>query len=152
MTLIRRTGSLIAIALLLGCSSDTTLLPKQGLRFEFAQWECGPADGPAVAIYLTREPSNAPTPTAPFARIYVDLMTGNLLDGRQLSVGDGGQAFATFVRTDGTSDPALGGSVAANYSASNQEIVGSAYLTFKTAGLLVEEFHAPVFPNSHTCP
>jgi len=152
MNLIRRTGNLIAIALLLGCSSDSTLIPKQGLQFEFAQWECGPADGPAMAIYLTREPSNAPTPTPPFARIYIDLMTANLLDGRQVSVGDGGQAFATFVRTDGTFDPASGGYIIANYSTGDQEIVGWVDLTFKTAGHLVRAFRAPVFPNSHTCP
>src|SRR6185312_9253313 len=144
MTLIRRTGSLTALALLLGCSSDSVLLPKQGLTFEFAQWQCGPADGPAMAIYLTREPSNAPTPTAPFARIYIDLGTNNLLDGRELAVGDGGQAFATFYRTDGTFEPASSGAVVANYSASDQEIVGSADLTFTDAGHLVEDFRAPV--------
>lgn len=152
MTLIRRTGSLIVLTLLLGCSSDSSLLPKQGLSYEFAQWQCGPADGPAMAIYLTQEPTNGPTPVAPYARIYIDLMTANLLDGRQLSVGDGGQAFATFTRTDGEYEKASSGYVFANYSASDQEIVGSVNIIFTNAGHLVQEFRAPVFPNSHTCP
>ena len=71
MTLIRRAGSFFAFTVVLACASDNLLLPPQGLKFAFAQGACGPADGPALTIFLTRDPSNGPSPVAPYVRIYI---------------------------------------------------------------------------------
>jgi len=152
MTLIRRTGSFLALALSLACSSDSILLPRQGLRFSFAQNQCGPADGPAVAIFLTRDPTDGPTPVAPYARIYIDL-SGTTLDGRAHSVApDSRDAFATFNRTADDYEIASSGSVVATYSSGDNTISGLADIVFTGAGHLVSGFRAPVFPLAALCP
>ena len=152
MTLIRRTGGMIALTLLLACSSDSLLLPKDGLRFAVAQLQCGPADGGAVAIYLARDPANGPGVTPPYARIYIDLMT-TALDGRQISVGgDHPDAFATFNRATNDYETASSGFIVARSSPDNSEITGAVDITFPTAGHLVKEFTAPLFPNNSLCP
>ena len=152
MTLIRRTGSLLALTLSLACSSDRMLVPKEGLRFAFAQNQCGPADGPAMAIFLTRDPTNGPPAVAPYTRIYIDL-SSSALDGRAHSVGPGSpDAVATFNRTDTDYELASSGYVTAKYSSADKTISGLADIIFTSAGHLVTTFDAPVFPMAGLCP
>lgn len=152
MTLIRRTRSLLALTLLMACSSDGTLVPTGGLRFAFAQRTCGPADGPAIAIYLTREPTSGPPPVAPYTRISIDLSSSDL-DGRLHAVGPNSpDAFATFSRTDNDYEPASAGYVTADYSDNGDSITGAADIVFPDAGHVVSQFKAHVFPMNFLCP
>jgi hypothetical protein len=106
-----------------------------------------------MLIYLTRDPSDGPPPSTPYVSIFVDLATANLLDGRQLSVvGDHADAFAKYNRTATDYESASAGYVTANFSATDEEIVGIADITFAGAGHLIREFRAHVFPNSSLCP
>jgi hypothetical protein len=45
--------------------------PPPGYSFAIAQRDCGPADGPALSIYLTPALVDAPYPPPPFIRIGV---------------------------------------------------------------------------------
>ena len=155
MTLIRRAGSIFALAATLACASDNLLLPPQGLKFAVAHGQCGPADGAALAIFLTRDPPNGPSPSAPYIRIYIS--DASLADGRTLAVtGHDAPANAMYTRIDNlsgsTSEAAESGHVVATRASDGNSIVGSVDITFSTAGRLVSEFDAPLFPNSALCP
>jgi hypothetical protein len=155
MTLIRRAGSFFAFTVVLACASDNLLLPPQGLKFAFAQGACGPADGPALTIFLTRDPSNGPSPVAPYVRIYIsDAAT---VDGRTLEVtGPSAQANASYTRIDNAtetlSEEAQSGHLVATHSSNDNSIVGSVDITFATAGRLAGGFNAPLFPLNAYCP
>lgn len=151
MTLIRRAGSLIALTLLLACASDSMLIPRQGLRFSVAQATCGIADGPAVAIFLTRDPSDGSSAVPPYVRINIEVSASEL-DGSQRTVGGSNpQAYATFTKTEGEYDVATSGVVLASYAASDNEILGLVDITFKSSGHLTSTFRAPLFPNTGLC-
>jgi hypothetical protein len=150
MSLIRRIGSLLVFAILLGCGSDTVLRPPGGLNYSVAVSQCGPADGPAVAIFLTNDPAQKPNPSPPYVRIYIDL-SNSALDGRQRSVaGSNAEAAAWFQLGIGPSVAADDGFVVATES--RDTIDGSVDLLFPQAGHIVGAFHAPLFPNQALCP
>ena len=154
MTLARRTGSFVALALALGCASDSVLLPPQGLKYAVAQATCGPADGPALLIFLTRNPTDGPSPEAPYVRIYISDATS--VNGHALAVtGANAEANASFVTSDTPSkvvaEEARNGSVVAAHSTADNSIDGVVDLSFATAGHLSGRFKAPLFPNNALC-
>jgi hypothetical protein len=73
MTLIRRTGFAIVAVILSACSSDGIAAPPPGFTNAAATSDCGPADGPAVAIYLASAElrSLPPQPATPYIRIWL---------------------------------------------------------------------------------
>lgn len=151
MRLIRRTGGLFVLAVLLGCSSDNVLRPPAGLKYSVAVAACGPADGPAVAIFLTQDPAQAPNPAPPYVRIYIDLTYGQL-DGRTRSVrGSSADASAWFQYVTDAMEEATNGFVIASYSSADNTVSGSVDMVFPTAGHIVGAFHAPFFPNQAFC-
>lgn len=136
--------------MLLGCASDAILRPPAGLNFSVAQAACGPADGPAVAIFLTRDPAQNPNPAPPYVRIYIDLSSG-ALDGRTRSVAaNSADAAAWFQYNIGASEAATSGFVVASSAA--DAVDGSVDIAFPTAGHIVGSFHAHLFPNTALCP
>ena len=151
MNLIRRAGSLLALALPLACASDGVLIPVEGLRFAFSQYECGPADGPAIGIYLTRDPVDGTLAKPPYVHIYIDLSAGNL-DGSTHDVGpQSPDAAARFVNSQGNYDFARAGSVTAHWTNSGLDVVGVADIVFNSAGHLVNSFDAPLGRTALIC-
>jgi hypothetical protein len=49
----RRLAAVLAAFTLLGCTGDAAPGPVPGYPFAYAADDCGPADGPAVTIYLS---------------------------------------------------------------------------------------------------
>ena len=102
MTSIHRAGSILALGATLACASDNLLLPPQGLKFAVAHGQCGPADGAALTIFLTRDPPNGPSPSAPYVRVYIS--DASQADGRSLAVtGHNAGADAMYTRIDNAS-------------------------------------------------
>ena len=151
MKLIRRAGSLLALLLLSACDSQGTLVPVQGLRFAFSQYECGPADGPAIGIYLTRDPVNGTQATPPYVHIYIDLSGGDL-DGSTHDLGPNSpDAAARYFSADGNYDSARAGSVTAHWTNSGLDVVGVADIVFNNAGHFMSSFDAPLGPMAFIC-
>ena len=75
---------LITIAALAGCSSGGTTTPPAG--FPHAQWtpQCGPADGPAVGLYLAATTIDKEVPSAPYVHLML-FEAPSALNGRALS-------------------------------------------------------------------
>lgn len=84
-----------AVAVLSGClwacTQEQPAPPSEpipGFPAAVAQLECGPADGPATVLYLSREPADSPWTTFPHVEVTVYDAPGNLaakvlrLDGR----------------------------------------------------------------------
>jgi hypothetical protein len=151
MNLIRRTGGLVVIALSVACKSDRILLPPDGLKYSVAQTQCGPADGPAVAILLSGNPMDGPSPRAPYVRVYIAEASDQLGGRARFVAGPNAEAGAWFNSTDTNYELATGGIVVASYSSADNAIVGSVDLTFANAGHFVGGFHAPLFPMNGLC-
>lgn len=65
---------IVSLALLLGCTSENDLSlpsPPNGYPTAYATRDCGPADGPAVRLYLAAEPSEALPPPVPFIDVAI---------------------------------------------------------------------------------
>jgi hypothetical protein len=75
---------LIAIAALAACSSGGTTTPPAG--FPHAQWtpQCGPADGPAIGVYLASTTIDDGVPSAPYVHVML-YEAPAVLDGRTWS-------------------------------------------------------------------
>jgi hypothetical protein len=50
---LRRIAGVLGAITLLACSGDAAAVPVPGYPFAYATTDCGPADGPAVTVYLT---------------------------------------------------------------------------------------------------
>jgi len=61
--------ALLGASLSLGCGNVSG--PPEGLSHALAMNTCGPADGPATAIYLAPEPIQAVSPSYPYVRIAI---------------------------------------------------------------------------------
>src|SRR6267142_1138958 len=77
------------------CNGDGISGPPPGLPFATATRSCGPADGPAVSIYLSRNPESV-TPTPPFVILHINEPLEQLA-GRSWTVGGQSTAIATHV-------------------------------------------------------
>ena len=70
----------VAICFLSACN-ETPLEPLSALPFAYATNSCGPADGPAVLIYLAAQSFELPQPVAPFVQINLPIASSELKAG-----------------------------------------------------------------------
>ena len=61
---LRRIAGVIGAIVLLACSGAATAAPVPGYPFAYATNECGPADGPAVTVYLSSRALDSLPPAA----------------------------------------------------------------------------------------
>jgi hypothetical protein len=141
--------SLVAAAAM-GCSSDATSPKLSAFVYAAAVSTCGPADGPAVAIYLAPNPVGALEPTAPYVRIYVAVVPSELT-AHVWPIGPRTEAAAWFHADGSTSEPAEGGYMIVNSVDSDNTINGSLEIFFPDAGHIKSEFHATWRPNTAMC-
>ena len=78
MSLIRRTSWSMFVVLSLACSSDRIAGQQDGFSHAVVMFACGPADGPATAIYLTPVEYKAGPIPPPSVGIYLDRPLQNL--------------------------------------------------------------------------
>jgi len=152
MNLICRISGSLVVAAVIACSADGISIPKSGLSHSFAQFACGPADGPAVAIYLTSSAS-APSPEPPYVRVYI-AESIDQLDGRPWGIGGPtSEAGAWFEAATGPGESATSGYIIATKKGTGTDaaIEGSLDLTFPRAGHVRAGFHAPVVPTNFRC-
>ena len=78
MSVIRRTSWSLIVVSSLGCSSDRVAGPRVGFGHASVMFACGPADGPATAIYLTPVEYKTGPVATPSVGIYIDRPLQNL--------------------------------------------------------------------------
>jgi len=135
-------GLTIILAAGVGCAADGIAPPPIGLEHAVMTPACGPADGPAVAIYLTSSPVERVDPPAPFVRIAV-WQPLDRVGGRTWQFGMGrDSAAAVLVAGPNDYNVATGGYVTLSVIDTIGTTEGSAELDFIGVGRLTGGFHA----------
>ena len=140
MTVARMVGLAMTGVLGTACHENPTV-PEDSILFAAATFECGPADGPATAIYLMPEPVGPLPLSGAFVRVYVPVGVDHLT-GRW-TVSDGiTDAAGWFHSDDDQYEPATGGSLDVTAVNADNSIEGVIDLHFDKAGHLKGPFKA----------
>lgn len=131
-----------SLLLLMACASDGVNAPPPGLPHAAATRFCGPTDGPAVAIYLSRAPMLSLAPPAPYVRVAV-WQPLDRLTGRSWSLtGAETEGGAWFFATPGTFEVATRGEVTVRAVSADNTVEGTVDLRFPSAGRIRGGFKA----------
>jgi hypothetical protein len=132
---------IVPLAALAACGRDQIPEPPAGFAHATATRDCGPADGPAVSIFLANQPAEL-EPEPPYIRIYltrgVDEVSGQTW---QLS-GDGAQGSAQYCPAGGGCEAATGGTISVSAVAADTTLDAAADLVFPTHGHVTGGIHA----------
>jgi hypothetical protein len=145
---------ILALALLsASCSSGSGILgSSEGLSHAVAAQSCGPADGPAVSIYLTPGEVSSLEPPAPYVRITVLQPLGRLTERSWTLNGNAADADGAAVYYAGTgSEIATSGEVRVSTVDADRTVHGFADLRFPTLGHVRGDFHAEWNPRVTVC-
>jgi hypothetical protein len=135
----------------MACSSDGVSAPLREFVYSAAVADCGPADGPAVAIYLAPNPVGTIEPTTPFVRVYVPVQL-NQLTGQVWPVdGNNAVAAAWFHRDASNYEMATTGYLSVTSVGTDNSVTGTVLLQFPSGGLIRTAFHAVWLPRNSFC-
>lgn len=133
------------------CGNDDIPAPPEGLAHALGTRSCGPADGPAVAIYLTAAPEVSLEPPTPFVRIdvweSVDRVTTRPWDVDAGSM----TGVASYHPTTGAIEVATRGRILVTAVAADTTLVGTVDLDFPTAGRISGGFRAVWLSSAPLC-
>jgi len=162
MSLIRLISASMVISFSLACAGDGISAPPIGFTHAVAGPDCGPAGGPALAIYLTRDPAIPPIPlTPPLVRIYL-AQSVTAISGRTWTLAgtasDGNASFQSAPSNNSglvqfpIPELATGGYMIVTSVGSDNTIEGAVDVTFPSAGHIRGGFRAAwVLPNVSLC-
>ena len=150
MGLFRWIGVAVIGVLAAGCSSDTAVGPSGSFDHAAVTPTCGPADGPAVAIYLTSEPVTSLEPKGVYIRVFVP-GTVDQIAGTSWPIASNSEAGARYTRSADSYEWATSGLLIVKSVGDDGSLSGSVYLDFPDAGHIQGEFHAEWFPASQPC-
>ena len=128
---------LSVLALSLGCSVFTA---PGDFPHAVANFQCGPADGPATGITLASEPITPAGPKFPYIAIMNDQPL-SALAGHTFLVGSGGTAGATYIAGPNSYESASMGRVIIASVDANNTIHGNVSLSFSSR-VVIDDFHA----------
>ena len=142
----------IILAAVVACDSDSVFTPIRHFEYSAATFQCGPADGPATAIFLSHDAVGSIAPSTPFVRIYIPVAVEEL-SGRvwQLSE-DNPEGGAWFHSGDANFELAASGYMIVAAVGSDRTIQGSVYLEFPNAGRVSGAFAAGWIQSTVICP
>lgn len=149
MTRFHRAG--IGALLLLGaaCAAEPPVGPNWTPLYARATRSCGPADGPAVAVYLTPEPVTALEPPPPYYRL--DVWRPLESASGTWEVGAGADDAAAVHRSDGGFEMATGGTFRIDPVSPTKAFSGRADITFAGGDRLETVFYATWLPTEMPC-
>ena len=151
MTVFRMARITMVVAVTMACQSDGVSPLFRDFVYSAATRSCGPADGPATAIYLAPEPVGSIEPPKPFVRIYVAAAVEQLSGHAwQLSVGSS-EGAAWLHSLDGSYETATSGYMIVSSVGSDRTVLGSVYLEFPDAGRVSGQFSATWIPGTVLC-
>jgi len=148
----RRTVCLWAVvAGAAACGADDIPAPPEGLTHALGTRSCGPADGPAVAIYLAAAPVAALEPAAPYVRIDVWEAVDRLTT--QAWVLDAGSTtgIASHYSSAGAFEVATSGRIVVTAVDRDTTLVGTVDLDFPSAGRVRGGFRAVWVSSAPLC-
>ena len=137
-------------AFLLACSSKEMIGPSGRFDHAAASFACGPADGPAVAIYLASEPITSLAPPGVYVRVYAS-GTIDEIRGRILPISSNANAAAWYHASGNEYEMATAGYLMVRSGSAGSTLEGSVDLQFPNAGHLSGEFHAEWIQTNVLC-
>ncbi len=140
---------LAVLGLVAACAPDGIPEPPSGLPYSAATPACGPADGPAVAIYLSPNPVTSLEPATPFVHVAVWQPLDRLED-QSWTLG-AGAGTASYFSTPNELESATAGSVTVSAVDPDSTVRGSVELTFPTHGKIAGGFQAHWIPVALRC-
>ena len=141
MTFFRSCGCSLLAVFVLACSSDGVIGPSSSFDHAAATFACGPADGPALAIYLSQYPMTVGDPPGAFVRVYVSGTVDQIV-GKMWPLSAGSDAAAWFHPGGNDYELATGGYLLVNSGSAGQTLEGSVDIQFPKAGHLQRAFRA----------
>jgi len=151
MAVFRMVRMAVVVAAAVACDSDSVFEPIRHFEFSAATFQCGPADGPATAIYLTHDVGSI-DPSAPFVRIYIPVAVEEL-SGRVWQLSENSpEGAAWFHSSDASSEIAASGYMIVAAVGSDRTVQGSVYLEFPDAGRVSGAFAAGWIQSGVICP
>jgi hypothetical protein len=151
MSMARMLRLLLVVAFAMACSSDTVSAPLRGFVYSAAAFQCGPADGPAVAIYLAPNPVGSIEPSPPFVRVYVPVQVDQLTSHVWPISSANTEAAAWFHRDGSTYELAETGYMIVTSVESDKTVSGSVDLRFPDSGHIRSVFRATWVPRDLIC-
>lgn len=150
ITVFRVTGFSLIAALVLACSSDGVIGLTGRFDHAAASFTCGPADGPALAIYLAPDPITSLEPSGVYVRVYVTGTVDQIL-GKTWPVSTNSDAAAWFRPDVNDYEVATSGYLFVGSGSAGGTLEGSVDLQFPSAGHLHGAFHAQWIPTNVLC-
>lgn len=141
MPVIRWSSLSFLVVLAMACSNGIAA-PPAGYTHAAATFACGPADGPAVAIYLSPTPITSPVPSGPYVRIYINKAVEEVGGQAWPIAGSGATAAAFFQTSPANYELATAGFVITSSVSADKTIEGIVNLNFPNAGHISGSFHA----------
>lgn len=149
---VRRLATAWMIAVVpLACTPSGIPGPPSGLTHAAARPSCGPADGPAIEIYLTPTPLESSEPPTPYVRVYIWQSLEQLADRPWVVGGDSPSAAAWHHSTARDYVVATSGVVRVNAVRADKAIEGSADLRFGSDRRVRGGFRAVWLPRAMLC-
>src|ERR1700682_4850295 len=150
MNVVRMVGFSLIAAFGLACASDGVFGVSGRFDHAAATFACGPADGPALAIYLAPDPITSLDPPGAFVRVYVP-GTIDQVSGRTWPIAANSDAAAWFRSTSRSYEIATGGYLTVGPARADKTVDGSVDLQFPSEGHLHGSFHAGWIPSNVLC-
>jgi hypothetical protein len=150
MSVFRSCSFSLAAAVVLACSSDTVVGPGGRFDHAVATFACGPADGPALAIYLARDPITSLEPSGVYVRAYVAGSVEEII-GKVWPISSNSPAAAWFHPNGTDFEIAKSGYLILASGSAGGTIDGSVDLDFPNAGHVHGPFHADWLPTNVLC-
>jgi hypothetical protein len=141
----------IVLAAATACASDQIPGPPAGFNHATAMRECGPTDGPAVAIYLAADSGPLLQPPTPYILITVWQSLDRLGQQSWTVANEQGMAAAWFFSAPNNAQNATSGRVTVNIVDTTSTIQGSVDLTFPAVGRVSGGFRASWIPRTLMC-
>lgn len=146
-----RVAACLLVLALLACSADGIPGPPEGLPHALATNSCSPADGAAVAVYLSGTPSDTVEPAAPFVRVAAWGSLASLI-GRTIDVSAGGGAGgAWYVPAPNDFELATTGTLRITAVLDDGTVEGALDVRFPVSGRMHGGFRAAWRPRTLFC-
>lgn len=140
--------SLVAV-FAMACSSDSVSPALSGFAYSSVTPQCGPADGPAVAVFLAPTEGGANGESAPYVRVYVAVQVNQLKGVWPITTNS--EAGAWFQPDASTGEIAESGYMFVTSIDSDNTVTGSVDLRFPNAGHIKTDFRAKFRPMNMLC-
>lgn len=141
----------LAVGLSTGCTADGLFEPPPGLAHAAASATCGPADGPAVVIYLSASELTSADPPRPYVLISVWRPLGHLEGTWSLAASSTDGFAARHGASPEDVEGATHGSITVLDVRGDSSIVASVDITLESGARIRGGFTAAWIPRTTLC-